>query len=116
MTSSINLIKGDDNLDRDQHDDNKLKVQRPARIDNISESVGCFGYYSELPIERIDALFKFIFVFEPCIETLQIWTIPQNIWLFRYRNAARYPVLYQQGVSKQPQHPFSITPSTPAIC
>ncbi|MCB1393194.1 MAG: hypothetical protein KDJ71_08300 [Nitrobacter sp.] len=64
MTSSINLIKGDDNLDRDQHDDNKLKVQRPARIDNISESVGCFGYYSELPARsdgsRQIRVFKFI--------------------------------------------------------
>ncbi|YBW38361.1 hypothetical protein ACMYR2_0865 [Nitrobacter sp. TKz-YC01] len=110
------MIKGDDNLNRDQHDDNKFKVQRSARIDNISESVGRFGHYSEFPIERVDTLFKFIFVFEPCKESLQICTIPQNIWLFRYSNAARYPVLYQQGVPEELQHPFSVTPSTPVIC
>ena len=56
-SSSINLIKGDDNLDRNQQDDNKFKVQRSARIDDVSESVGRFGHYGELPIERINALF-----------------------------------------------------------
>jgi hypothetical protein len=39
------LIKGDDNFERDQHNDNEFKAQRSKRIDDVSESVGCFGHH-----------------------------------------------------------------------
>jgi len=67
-------------------------------------------------LRRIDALLKFVFVFEPGVKPLQVRAVPQRIRLFADRNATRYPVLDQQGISDQLQNPPAVPSGPPMIC
>ena len=111
----IDLIESDDDFERDQDNDDEFEAQRSAGVDNIGERVGGFSHHGELPVERIDALLEFVFIFKPGIKPLQIGAVPKRIRLFCDRDATRHPVLDQKGISDQLQNPFSISSSTAVI-
>ena len=73
---SINLINGGDDLERDQHNDDEFEAQRSTRVDDICECVGRFRHHGELPVERVDALIEFVFVFKAGVKPLQVRTVP----------------------------------------
>src|ERR1700722_10040958 len=73
---SVDLIECDNDLKRDQHDDNEFEAQRRASVDEIGQRIGGFRHHGEFPVERIDALAEFVFVFKPGIEPLQVETVP----------------------------------------
>ena len=60
--------------------------------------------HGKLAVERIDALFEFVFVLQTRIEPLQIRTVPERIGLLRNRNPAGYIVLHQERISDQLQY------------
>ena len=74
--AGIDLIERDDDFERDQQNDNDFEAQRSARVDDVGERIGRFRHHSELSVERIDALFEFVFVFKPGVKPLQVGTIP----------------------------------------
>jgi len=53
----VDLIEGDDHLERDQHDDDDFEAQRAARVDDIGKRVGRFRDHGKLSVEGVEALF-----------------------------------------------------------
>ncbi len=92
-------------LDQSQGDlGEDFKAKGAIGVDEIGENRHRVPNQVQFVGEGVGPLDKFVFVFKPSIEALQVWTLPKYVRLFAYGDALGKAVLDEDGGPDQSEH------------